>query len=444
MRCDKKLGSTDISVRAVPTGMSALPKMSILLILILFLSINSAIAGKILIPMDLAQRDHLKAYGIAFWTVKQGGKAEWLLNYRHGSFLLDDYSQLERLCRVRGVTFEKVNGSQIATIYSEIEQNNMEVVPLEKAPRIGVYAPEGTDPWDDAVMLALNYAEIPFDQIYDDDVFRGKLSEYDWLHLHHEDFTGQMGKFWRSYRSSAWYQERQREGNVRATKWGYPSISEMKKSVSREIKGYVHKGGFLFAMCSGTDSYDIALSAEGVDIVSEPFDGTPPETGAQKRLDYSKCLAFYNFKIITDPGVYEFSDIDMTNVRSRAPGGQSGDFFTLFEFSAKYDPVPTMLTQSHTSVVKGFMGQTTTFKRSLVKPSVIVMGEYEGRDEVKYIHGNLGQGFFTFYAGHDPEDYRHMVGDPPTNLELHRNSPGYRLILNNVLFPAAKKKKLKT
>ncbi len=420
-------------------------KIVIALIVICFTFLNgSSYAAKILIPMDLAQRDHLKAYGIAFWTIKQGGKAEWLLNYRHGSFLCDEYSQLERLCRVRGVTYEKVNGSQVASIYSEIEQSNMEVVPLEKAPRIGVYAPEGTDPWDDAVMLALNYAEIPFEQIYDDDVFKGQLSEYDWLHLHHEDFTGQMGKFWRSYRSAAWYQERKREGEERATKWGYPSISEMKKSIARELKGYVFKGGFLFAMCSGTDSYDIALSAEGVDIVDGVFDGTPVEPGAQKRLDYSKCLAFQNFTIVTDPSIYEFSDIDMTTVRSRAPGGQAGDYFTLFEFSAKYDPVPTMLTQSHTSVVKGFMGQTTTFKRSLVKPSVIIMGEYEGRDEVKYIHGNLGQGFFTFYAGHDPEDYKHMVGDPPTNLELHRNSPGYRLILNNVLFPAAKKKKLKT
>ena len=394
--------------------------------------------------MDLSQRDHLKAYGIAFWTVKQGGKAEWLLNYRHGSFLCDGYAQLERLCRLRGVTFESVSGAEIAAIYSTIEQNNMEVVPLEKAPRIAVYAPEGIDPWDDAVILALNYAEIPFDQIYDDEIFKGQLSEYDWVHLHHEDFTGQMGKFWRSYRSSAWYRERQMEGMERAAVWGYPSISEMKKSVARELKTYVNKGGFLFAMCSGTDSYDIALAAEGVDIVAEPFDGTPPEPGAQKRLDFSKTLAFQNFKIITDPSIYEFSDIDMTEARTKAPGGQAGDYFTLFEFSAKYDPVPTMLTQCHTSVVKGFMGQTTSFRRSLVKPSAVIMGEYEGRDEVKYIHGNLGQGFYTFYAGHDPEDYRHMVGDPPTNLELHRNSPGFRLILNNVLFPAAKKKKLKT
>lgn len=394
--------------------------------------------------MDLAQRDHLKAYGIAYWTIKQGGKAEWLLNYRQGSFLCDYYPQLERLCRIRGVTFETVSGSQIARIYAEIEQSNMEVVPLEKAPKIAVYAPEGYEPWDDAVMMALVYAEIPYDQIYDDEVLRGNLSEYDWVHLHHEDFTGQLGKFYSSYKTSSWYQEDQARNEARADQWGYSSVSELKKAVARTIKEYVGNGGFLFAMCSGTDSFDIALAAEGVDIVDVPYDGNPPQPDYQQRLDFTKCLGFQNFTLITNPNIYEFSDIDMTEVRRRAPGGQSGDYFTLFEFSAKYDPVPTMLTQCHTSVVKGFMGQTTSFKRSLVKPSVVVMGEYEGRDEVKYIHGNYGQGFFTFYAGHDPEDYRHMVGDPPTNLELHRNSPGYRLILNNVLFPAAKKKKLKT
>ncbi|MDP8228807.1 MAG: hypothetical protein P9M15_05080 [Candidatus Electryoneaceae bacterium] len=399
---------------------------------------------KLLIPMDLAQRDHLKAYGIAYWTINQGGKAEWLLNYRHGSFLCDYYPQLERLCRIRGVMFETVSGSEVARIYAEIEQSNMEVVPLEKAPKIAVYAPEGYEPWDDAVMMALVYAEIPYDQIYDDEVLRGNLSEYDWVHLHHEDFTGQLGKFYGSYKTSSWYQENQTRNEARASQWSYSSVSELKKAVARTIKEYVGNGGFLFAMCSGTDSFDISLAAEGVDIVDVPYDGDPPQPDCQQRLDFTKCLAFQNFTLITNPNIYEFSDIDMTEVRRHAAGGQAGDYFTLFEFSAKYDPVPTMLTQSHTSVVKGFMGQTTSFKRSLVKPSVIVMGEYEGRDEVKYIHGNFGQGFFTFYAGHDPEDYRHLVGDPPTNLELYRNSPGYRLILNNVLFPAAKKKKLKT
>lgn len=410
----------------------------------LFTGRNLNAAAKLLIPMDLTQRDHLKAYGIAYWTVKQGGKAEWLLNYRHGSFLCDHYEQLERLCRLRGVSFEIVNGIQAARIYSEVESANMETVPLEKAPRIAVYAPDWYQPWDDAVLMALTYAEIPYDQIYDDEVLRGKLVEYDWLHLHHEDFTGQMGKFYRSYKNSAWYQEHTERDKARAVQWGYPSVSELKKSVARAIKDYVQKGGFLFAMCSGTDSYDIALSAEGVDIVDTPYDGTPHAKNAQSALDYSKCLAFTGFKVIFDPNTYEFSDIDMTEESGRGYRGEAGDYFTLFEFSAKYDPVPTMLTQCHTSVVKGFMGQTTSFRRSLVKPSVIVMGEYINREEVKYIHGNFGQGFWTFYGGHDPEDYRHLIGDPPTNLELHKNSPGYRLILNNVLFPAAKKKKLKT
>ena len=392
--------------------------------------------------MDLSQRDHLKAYGVAFWTVKQGGKAEWLLNYRGGSFMIDPFPQLEQLCRLQGVTYEMLGGAQVTSIYAEIEQNNMEVVPLEKAPIIAVYAPKGIDPWDDAVLLALTYADIPYDQIYDEEILAGKLHDYDWLHLHHEDFTGQMGKFFGSYQSSAWYQARWAEEQIRAQQHGYPSVSEMKKVVAREVKRYVAEGGFLFAMCSGTDSYDIALAAEGVDIVDIAFDGTPADPNCQKILDYSKCLAFQDFKIVTNPKIYEFSDIDMTSQATKRAEG--GDYFTLFEFSAKYDPVPTMLTQDHTSVVKGFMGQTTSFRKALIKQAVVVMGEYEGQGEVKYLHGNIGQGTFTFYAGHDPEDYRHMVGDPPTNLELHKNSPGYRLILNNVLFPAAKKKKLKT
>ncbi len=425
--------------------MSHLLLNSFIVLAFLLISPLSAIAApKLLIQMDLTQRDHLKAYGVAYWTVKQGGKAEWLLNYRSGSFLCDHYTQLERLCRIRGVSFELVDGAQVAKIYAEIEDSNMEVVPLEKAPRIAVYAPEGYEPWDDAVMLALTYAEIPYDQIYDDEVLKGQLNEYDWLHLHHEDFTGQYGKFFASYKNAAWYQENKRKNEARAARWGLPSVSEMKKAIAREIKLYVQKGGFLFAMCSGTDSFDIALSAEGVDIVDTPYDGDSPDPDAQRRIDYSKCLAFYNFKLITNPKIYEFSDIDMTRDSGRGNKGEAGDYFTLFEFSAKYDPVPTMLTQDHTSVVKGFMGQTTSYRRSLVKPSVTIMGEYEGRDEVKYIHSNYGKGFWTFYGGHDPEDYRHFVGDPPTNLELHRNSPGYRLILNNVLFPAAKKKKLKT
>lgn len=425
-------------------SITGIKKLYITAILVAFSIIQPAMASKLLIPMDLSQRDHLKAYGIAYATVKQGGKAEWLLNYRHGSFLFDNFENLERLCRIRGVSYELLGGADVAKIYAEIEQSNMEVVPLEKAPKIAVYAPEGYQPWDDAVLLALTYAEIPYDQIYDDEVLKGQLEEYDWLHLHHEDFTGQLGKFYSSYRNSAWYRDEEIRNYERVKRWGYTSVSELKKAVARQIRDYVAKGGFLFAMCSGTDSFDIALAAEGVDIVDSPYDGDPPDPNAQRKFDYDKCLAFQNFKLIFDPRVYEFSDIDMTEDIVRSRRSEGGDYFTLFEFSAKYDPVPTMLTQCHTSVVKGFMGQTTSYRRSLVKPSVIVMGEYVGRDEVKYIHSNYGQGFWTFYGGHDPEDYKHLVGDPPTNLELYKNSPGYRLILNNVLFPAAKKKKLKT
>ncbi len=423
--------------------MQILNRLLLAILTVISLDVASAIAAaKLLIPMDLTQRDHLKAYGVAFWTVKQGGKAEWLLNYRSGSFMMDPFPQLEQLCRLQGVTYEMLDGADVSTVYAEIEQANMEVVPLEKAPKIGVYAPKGTDPWDDAVLLALTYADIPYEQIYDEEVLAGKLSDLDWLHLHHEDFTGQMGKFFGSYQSSSWYQTRWAEEQTRAQQHGFSSVSEMKKSIARDIKRFVIEGGFLFAMCSGTDSYDISLSAEGIDIVDVPFDGTPPDPNNQSKLNYSKSLAFQDFKIVTSPKVYEFSDIDMTTQAAKRAEG--GDYFTLFEFSAKYDPVPTMLTQNQTSVVKGFMGQTTSFRKELIKQSVVVMGEYEGVGEVKYLHGNLGEGTFTFYAGHDPEDYRHMVGDPPTNLELHKNSPGYRLILNNVLFPAAKKKKLKT
>lgn len=414
--------------------------------LLLFISLIASplySQSRLLIPMDLSQRDHLKAYGIAYWTVKQGGKVEWLLNYRSGSFLMERYEPLERLCRLRGVTYELPTAPEVTSIYATIEESNMEVVPLEKAPRIAVYAPAQIEPWDDAVILALTYAEIPFDRIYDDEVLSGRLSEYDWLHCHHEDFTGQYGKFYSAYHSAAWYQERRGEEEARARRYGYSSVSELKKAVAREIKRYVGEGGFLFTMCSATDSYDIALAAEGVDIVDTPFDGSPPDPNWKRKLDYTKCLAFENFTLITDPRVYEFSDIDMTE-EVAAVRNERNDYFTLFEFSAKYDPVPTILTQCHTAIVKGFMGQTTSFRKSLIKKEVVIMGEYPGRDEAKYIHGNYGKGMWTFYGGHDPEDYRHMVGDPPTNLELHKNSPGYRLILNNVLFPAAKKKKLKT
>ncbi|GAB4370024.1 MAG: hypothetical protein Kow0042_12050 [Calditrichia bacterium] len=419
-------------------------KLGFIIILSLFLLLNIAPAQFVLIPMDLTQTDHLKSYGVAFWTLQHGINVEWLLNYRGGSFLMENFSGLESECLIRGVKIEKVDAAAVNQIYATIEEENMERILLEKAPSVAIYTPPNTQPWDDAVTLALQYAQIDYAKVYDEEVLAGKLSEYDWLHLHHEDFTGQYGKFYGSFRNAPWYIRDVQVNEAMAAKLGYPSVSELKKAVARAIKQYVLDGGFLFAMCSATDALDIALAAEGVDIVDVPFDGTPPDPNYQAKLDYSKCLAFTNFKLYTNPNLYEFSDIDIPpsfQPRLRDP---DTDYFTLFEFSAKYDPVPTMLTQNHVDIVKGFMGQTTMFNKNLIKPSVIIMGEIEGTNEVKYIHGNAGKGTFTFYGGHDPEDYTHAVGDPPTQLELHKNSPGYRLILNNILFPAAKKKKLKT
>jgi len=402
------------------------------------------ISQQILIPMDLSQTDHLKAYGIAYWALQKGVNVEWLLNYRGGSFLMNQFSGLQEECRLRGVYFETVDAATVNQIYATIESENMERVLLEKAPKIVVYTPPNKQPWDDAVTLALTYAEIPYDKVYDKEVLAGKLADYDWLHLHHEDFTGQYGKFYGAYRNAPWYIEEVRVNEALAKELGFPNVPELKKAVARTIKQYVVEGGFLFAMDSATDALDIALAAEGVDIVDIPFDGDPPDPDYQQKLDYSKTLAFYNFKLYTDPNLYEFSDIDVPPGFAPRVRDPDTDYFTLFEFSAKYDPVPTMLTQNHVNVIKGFMGQTTMFNRDKIKPSVIIMGEVEGTNEVKYIHGNYGKGQFTFYGGHDPEDYTHFVGDPPTQLELHKNSPGYRLILNNILFPAARKKKLKT
>ncbi len=416
----------------------------LLLIWFFLMGISPAAAQYLLIPMDLTQTDHLKAYGVAYWTIKNGVNVEWLLNYRGGSFLMKDFPELEQVCLIRGVKFEKVDGAAVNQIYATIEQENMERVLLEKAPKIAVYTPPNKQPWDDAVTLALTYAQIDYDKVYDEEVLAGKLYQYDWLHLHHEDFTGQYGKFYGSFRNAPWYIREVQVNEALAAKLGYPSVSEEKKAVARAIKQYVVDGGFLFAMCSATDALDIALAAEGVDIVDVPFDGTPPDPNYLQKLDYSKCLAFQNFKLYTNPMVYEFSDIDIPPSFAPRIRDPESDYFTLFEFSAKYDPVPTMLTQDHVNVIKGFMGQTTMFNREKIKPSVIIMGEVEGTNEVKYIHGNCGKGTFTFYGGHDPEDYTHAVGDPPTDLSLHKNSPGYRLILNNVLFPAARKKKLKT
>jgi hypothetical protein len=415
-----------------------------LFMFLFFLASSPVFASQILIPMDAeTQRNHLKAYGITYWMLEKNVKVQWLLNYRGGSFLLPDSEELRRECTIRGVSFEVISDQRTETILEEISSpsKNMEAVLLEKAPKIAVYSPEGNRPWDDAVTLVLTYAEIPYETIYDEEVLNDALLLFDWLHLHHEDFTGQYGKFYRSYRTAPWYIEDKKQAEALAERLGYEKVSEAKLAVALKIRDYVVGGGFMFAMCSATDSFDIALSAEGVDIAEPMFDGDPSDADYQKRLNFEKSFAFENFILERNPMVYEFSSIDMTNKR-RVP--MDVDYFALMEYSAKWDPIPTMLTQNHTMLVKGFMGQTTAYDPAHIKPTVLVMGESRINGEAKYIHGIKGNGFFTFYGGHDPEDYQHMVGDPPTELELHPTSPGYRLILNNVLFPAAKKQKQKT
>lgn len=414
---------------------------------LLSLSLTAAFPqGKVLIPMDLRQTDHLKAYGIAYWALSKGMEIDWLLNYRGGSFMMDGLDIIATECRIRGVAFQRISATDAAGIYAEVQRddNNMDVVRLEKAPRIAVYVPPGFKPWDDAVTLALEYAEIHYDKLWDDEVLQGRLSEYDWLHLHHEDFTGQYGKFYASFAGAAWYQEQQTTLEREAAKLGFKKVSELKKAVARAIKNYIGAGGFMFAMCSATDTYDIALAAEQTDICDVMYDGDPPDPDAQDRLDFSRALAFTNFILEKNPLRYEYSDIDQPPSDMLALQNPETDYFTLFEFSAKFDPVPTMLTQNHVSVIKSFLGQTTNFKKSCIKNTVTIMAEKPGMDQVRYLHGNFGRGTFTFYGGHDPEDYQHAVGDPPTDLSLHKNSPGYRLILNNILFPAARKKQQKT
>jgi len=407
------------------------------------MSVNT-FASYILIPMDAdGQKNHLKAYGITFWTLEKQQKVKWLLNYRGGSFLLPDFEEVQRECQIRGVSFEVISDAKAEQILEEISSpsQNMEAVVLEKAPRIAVYTPYGKQPWDDAVTMVLTYAEIPYDTVYDEEVLNDGLILYDWLHLHHEDFTGQYGKFYRSFRSAAWYIEEKNTAEELATRLGYDKVSDEKLDVALKIRDYVVGGGFMFAMCSATDSFDIALSAEGVDICEPMFDGDGSDANYQSKIDYNKTFAFKDYILERSPNVYEFSSIDMTQKR-RIP--KTTDYFTLMDFSAKWDPVPTMLNQNHTALVKGFMGQTTAFTREEIKSNVLVLGENKTNGEAKYIHGIKGKGFFTFYGGHDPEDYTHRVGDPKTELDLHPTSPGYRLILNNVLFPAARKKKQKT
>jgi len=414
------------------------------LFLILFVVQNLILAqSKIFIPMDLTQTDHLKAYGITFNGLKRGLKADWLLNFKGGSFMLDYSERVVMDCRIRNVVYELLDNVQLVDIYSYVQSDdqNMDVVRLEKAPEIAVYAPPGFQPWDDAVTLAMEYAEVEYDKIWIEEILSKKLSEYDWLHLHHEDFTGQFGKFYSSYRGARWYQENQLLFEKEAARFGFRKVSEMEKEIVRTIKNFIGNGGFLFAMCSATDSYDIALAADQVDIVDRMYDGDAPDANAQNKLEFDKTLAFEKFTLEMNPMVYEYSDID---IQLNEIGNERNDYFTLFEFSAKFDPVPTMLTQNHVNVVKGFMGQTTMFRKSKIKNSVILLAERAETDQVKYIHGKYGRGTFTFYGGHDPEDYRHAVNDPPTELGLYKNSPGYRLILNNILFPAAKKKKQKT
>ncbi len=389
------------------------------------------------------QKDHLKAYGITYWTLELGFKAQWLLNYEGGSFLLEYTPEIENECKIRGVSYEVISDLKAERILEEIASpsKNMEAVLLEKAPKIAVYSPKSKKPWDDAVTMVLTYAEIPFDVVYDEDVLDEKLLLYEWLHLHHEDFTGQYGKFYGAYRTAPWYIEGKRESEGLATKLGYSKVSQQKLAVAKKIRDYVIGGGFMFAMCSAADSFDIALASEGVDICESMFDGDPSEMEYQSKIDFNKTLAFTNFELERSPIIYEFSSIDMTRKRKIQ---RTTDYFSLMSYSAKWDPIPTMLCQNHTSVIKGFMGQTTAFDRNTIKPNILIMGEKKSNGEARYIHGTKGKGMFTFYGGHDPEDYSHRVGDPKTELELHPNSPGYRLILNNVLFPAAKKKKQKT
>lgn len=402
--------------------------------------------AKLLIPMDLQQTDHLKAYGIAYLALTKGIPVDWLLNYRGGSFLVDYSESIAGECRIRGVLASGMSATEGATILAEVqrEDNNMDVVRLEKAPSIAVYVPPGFQPWDDAVRLALEYAEIKYDKLWDEEVLQGKLQQYDWLHLHHEDFTGQYGKFYATFAGATWYQEQQAMQEKEARKLGFRKVSELKKAVARAIKSYIAGGGFMFAMCSATDTYDIALAAENTDICDVMYDGDPPDPDAQKKLDFSMTLAFTDFTLEMNPLRYEYTDIDQPPSDMLGMQNPDTDYFTLFEFSAKFDPVPTMLTQNHVNVIHGFLGQTTRFKKSLIKKTVTILAEEQGKDQVQYLHGNYGRGTFTFYGGHDPEDYQHAVGDPPTDLSLHKNSPGYRLILNNILFPAAKKKQQKT
>ena len=417
----------------------------ILTTLLLVFSLNAS-STQLLVPMDEHQANHLKAYGVSYWILDNDIVIEWLLNYRGGSFLLPHLTSIEEELIIRGISYEVLADGQVNSIRNLIAhpEENMEIVQLEKSPKIAVYTPGGKQPWDDAVTLVLEYAEIPYDKIYDSAIVNGVLPEYDWLHLHHEDFTGQYGKFYSAFRSYPWYKEQVAQSEALAQKLGFNKVSELKRAVAINIKNFVVGGGFLFTMCSGTDSFDIALAAQYTDICESMYDGDPADPNCQSKLDFSQGLAFENYNLEMDPLKYEYSTIDGTDLRITNRVTEKTDKFTLFDFSAKWDVVPTMLTQCHTDIVNGFMGQTTDFKKSTIRSDVLIMGENQSLGTARYIHGELGQGTWTYYGGHDPEDYQHRVGDPPTDLNLHPNSAGYRLILNNILFPAAKKKKRKT
>ena len=415
-----------------------------LTLLFLFTISSEAQAMQILIPMDESQKNHLKSYGIAFWLLKQKQEVQWLLNYNGGSFMFQYSQEAERECKVRGVSYETISDAAANAIVTQIQDPaaNLNAVKLLNAPKIAVYSPKTKQPWDDAVTLVLSYAEIPYDVIFDDEVLSGKILEYDWLHLHHEDFTGQYGKFYSSYASAPWYQAEVAESESMAAKHGFGSNRELKLAVVKKIRDFMLGGGFLFAMCSATDSYDIAMAAESTDICESMFDGTPADQNAQSKLNFDNCIAFKDFALNMDPYFYEFSNIDV-DPRTRAVS-EENDLFTLFDYSAKWDLIPSILCQNHTKTIKGFMGQTTAYRSHLVRSDVLVMGENALLNEARYLHGEFGKGTWTFFGGHDPEDYQHFVGEAPTDLNLHPNSPGYRLILNNILFPSAQKSKQKT
>ncbi|MFK8057404.1 MAG: asparagine synthetase B [Saprospiraceae bacterium] len=419
------------------------------LVISMLFAAQSVQAAYMLVPMDDRQSDHLKAYGVTFWVLDKKVETYWLLNYRGGSFAFRQNAAFEKECKTRNVKYEVISDAQFNGILTEIShpEKNMDAIKLETAPKVAVYTPqfnakgERVQPWDDAVTLVLTYAEIPYETIYDSEVLAGDLALYDWLHLHHEDFTGQYGRFYKNFHTQPWYRENVKQMEALAAKEGYSKVSQLKLGVVKAVRDFVGGGGFMFAMCSATDTYDIALASDGIDICADIYDGDAADPDADSKLNFDNTFAFKDFQLMKNPLEYEFSTIDPTLTR-RLDAKQ--DYFTLFDFSAKWDPIPTMLTQNHTRTVKGFMGQTTAYRTKHIKSSVLILGETKPVEEARYIHGSYGEGTWTFYGGHDPEDYRHYVNDPETDLSLHPHSPGYRLILNNVLFPAAEKKKRKT